>query len=322
MKKILFATTALVATAGVAAADVSFGGYARWGVDHVEGRVGDETRIESRFRLVVTATTESDGGLTFGSQIRYQANEGTSGYSATSVTAMGSGAVVGGHGGFNSPRFWVSTGGLEISMGHVQGALEFMPGMYAGSVGLTGLGYANVVYNYAGDLYTSGGNGRQGVDIKYSAGDFSAHLSHSMKQNGYGFNGTTERTAGWVAYSFGDYSAALALQDSNQSGDNEWALTASGTFGPANVTLQVADNGNMIANSNTMKYGLAASFDVGAATSVSAYINHDEALNGFTGDENMGVGVVHDLGGGASVRGGIADTAGTTRADLGVQFSF
>ncbi|MTJ04766.1 MAG: porin [Sediminimonas qiaohouensis] len=308
MKKILFATTALVATAGVAAADVTFGGYARWGVDHVEGRVGDETRIESRFRLIVTATTESDGGLTFGSQIRYQANEASSTYAGTA--------------GFNSPRFWVSTGGLEISMGHVQGALEFMPGMYAGSVGLTGLGYANVVYNYGADFYTSGANGRQGVDIKYSAGDFSAHLSHTMSQTGYGFNGAAERTAGFVAYSFGDYSAALALQDSNQVGDNEWALTASGTFGPANVTLQVADNGNMIANSNTMKYGLAASFDVGAATSVSAYINHDEALNGFTGDENMGVGVVHDLGGGASVRGGVADLAGQTRADLGVQFSF
>ncbi|MDR9485317.1 MAG: porin, partial [Sediminimonas sp.] len=103
MKKILFATTALVATAGVAAADVSFGGYARWGVDHNEARAPlDETRMESRFRLIVTATTESDGGLTFGSQIRYQANEASSTYAGTA--------------GFNSPRFWVSTGGLEISM--------------------------------------------------------------------------------------------------------------------------------------------------------------------------------------------------------------
>ncbi|MCP3883731.1 MAG: porin, partial [Sulfitobacter sp.] len=32
MKKVLFATTALVATAGVAAADVTFGGYGRFGV--------------------------------------------------------------------------------------------------------------------------------------------------------------------------------------------------------------------------------------------------------------------------------------------------
>ena len=32
MKKVLFATTALVATAGVAAADVTFGGYGRFGI--------------------------------------------------------------------------------------------------------------------------------------------------------------------------------------------------------------------------------------------------------------------------------------------------
>lgn len=38
MKKILFASTALVATAGVAAADVSFGGYGRFGVGYVEDR--------------------------------------------------------------------------------------------------------------------------------------------------------------------------------------------------------------------------------------------------------------------------------------------
>jgi len=307
MKKILFATTALVATAGVAAADVTFGGYARWGLDHVEGRVGDETRIESRFRLIVTATTESDGGLTFGSQVRYQANEASSNYAVNA--------------GFNSPRFWVSTGGLEISMGHIKGAMEFMPGMYDGSVGLTGLGYTNVITSYNVDFYTSGANGRQGVDVSYSAGDFSAHLSHTPSQAGYGVNGATERTAGWVAYSFGDYSAAVGVQDSNVAGDTEWVLTASGAFGPANVTLQVADNGNQVA-ADSMKYGLAASFDVGAATSVSAFVNHDETLAGGTGDENMGVGVVHDLGGGASVRGGLADTGGTTRADLGVQFSF
>ena len=312
MKKILFATTALVASAGMAAADVSFGGYARYGVDYNDGRAAEETRIESRFRLIVTATTESDNGLNFGAQMRYQANEAGSTYSGTS--------------GFNNPRFWVSTGGLEVSLGHVQGAFEFMPGIYAGSVGLTGLGYANVAYNYAADFYTSGAQGREGFDIKYSAGDFSAHLSHSLEQVTYGPNGktsggpTTARTALHLAYSFGDYNAAIAFQDSDVVGDTEWALTAGGAFGPANLTLQIANNGNNTP-ADAMKYGIAASFDVGAATSVSGYINHDEALPGG-GDENMGIGVVHDLGGGASIRAGLADTGGTTRADAGVLFSF
>lgn len=304
MKKILFATTALVATAGVAAADVTFGGYARWGMEYNDARATEKTRIESRFRLIVTATTETDSGLTFGAQTRLQMDESESSYGFNS--------------GFNSVRFWVATGGLEVSMGHVQGAFENMPGAYAGSVGLTGLGYANYVTNYGNDFYTSGANGRQGVDIKYSAGAFSAWLSHSFAQTTYGVNGATERTALFLAYSAGNYNVALFGQDSNVATDNNWALTASGVFGPATVTLQVADN----TTANNMKYGVALDYQVGSATSIAAYVNHDEGLNGATGGENYGLGVVHNLGGGASIRGGVASLNDVTRADLGVQFSF
>ncbi|SEQ00531.1 porin [Thalassovita taeanensis] len=298
MKKVLFATTALVATAGVAAADVSFGGYARFGAIYIEN-AAEETTMESRLRLIVTATAEADNGLSFGAQTRYQANEMSNGYA--------------GNAGFNAPRFWVSTGGLEISMGHVQGALEYMPGMYAGSVGLTGLGYRDIVYNYAADNYTSGAPGRQGVDVKYAAGAFSAHLSHSF-DNAY--NGNFDRTALVVAYTMGDYSVAVAGQDSDIVGDTTWALTASGNFGPAAVTLQVADN------DGDMKYGVSASFEAGAATTIIGYVNHDEAID----DENYGVGVKHKLGGGASIEGGVVSLGGlagsTTRADLGLKFSF
>ena len=36
MKKLLFASTALIATAGVAAAEVKFSGYGRFGLGYVE----------------------------------------------------------------------------------------------------------------------------------------------------------------------------------------------------------------------------------------------------------------------------------------------
>ncbi|MFP4240274.1 MAG: porin, partial [Rhodosalinus sp.] len=126
MKKIFFATTALVATAGVAAADVTFGGYARWGMLYQEDAT-NETTIESRMRLIVTATAESDAGLSFGTQTRLNRDE-----DATNS--------------FNQPRFYVAYEGLEVSVGNTQGAFEFMPSMYTDSVGLTGLGYENVVF--------------------------------------------------------------------------------------------------------------------------------------------------------------------------------
>ena len=50
MKKILFATTALVATASVAAADVTFSGYARVGIQQ---DAASNTTMDHRVQLGV-----------------------------------------------------------------------------------------------------------------------------------------------------------------------------------------------------------------------------------------------------------------------------
>ena len=57
MKKILFATTALVATASVAAADVSFSGYAAMGV----AKIGNASaEAQHNVDLYISASTEAD----------------------------------------------------------------------------------------------------------------------------------------------------------------------------------------------------------------------------------------------------------------------
>jgi outer membrane protein OmpU len=330
MKKILFATTALVATAGVAAADVSFGGYARFGVDYNDSRATEEVRMTSRFRLIVTASAESDNGLSFGAQIRYQAdaNEDTYKITSFSTITVASSTVAAslGKAGFNTPRFWVSTGGLTVSVGHVMGAFEYMPGMYAGSVGLTGLGYGNRVDNFGSDNYTSGASGRFGFDVVYSAGAFGVHLTHTF-DDAYlaASNVAASRTALVASYAMGDYTFALGLQDSDVAAtDADWAFTAGGTFGAVDLTLQVADNGT-----NDTKYGIAGNYNMSAATSIQGYINVDTraAFDAPGGEDmNMGLGFVHNMGGGTSLRGGVASLAGaagnTVRADLGLLFSF
>lgn len=318
MKKVLFATTALVATAGVAAADVTFGGYGRFGVFYLEGAT-NETSLESRFRLVVTATAESDNGLSFGAQIRYQSNEHSSSRNAAHTTGSASSATTAA--GFNTPRFWVTAGAFTVSVGQVLGAIENMPGMYTGSIGLTGLGYANVVYNFAGDAYTSGAAGSQGLDVLWSGGNWGVHLSHSWDgQGNTNALGTTDRgfdrTALHVSYTMGNYTFALAGQDSDNAGDTSWAFTAGGTWGNFDGAFQYADN------DGASKYGIAGNYQVGSSTFIRGYINHDEAAAAGTGDENIGLGFQHRMGGGTFLEGGVADLAGTTRADLGLRFSF
>ncbi|UOA25564.1 porin [Pseudosulfitobacter sp. DSM 107133] len=295
MKKVLFATTALVATAGVAAADVTFGGYGRFGILYNEANVGNETNITSRFRLQIDATAESDGGVVFGARARIQQNNTDNANNPAGT-------------GINGVRFFARSGGLEVGVGNIFGALEFMPGQYPIDLGLTGLGYQYTAYNFRGDAYSSGGSGaagQNGIEVMYSAGDLSVHVSASD---------VNDRIAGHIAYTWNGWTFALGAQDSNVTTDTDWTVSAGGSFGIADVTLTYADNGTAGDH-----WVLAGAFDAGAATKVEVYVSDAD----YFMDTSYGIGVHHDLGGGTSIRGGVASMGtGDTRADLGVRFNF
>jgi outer membrane protein OmpU len=323
MKKVLFATTALVATAGVAAADVTFGGYGRFGVIYVEG-APNETTITSRFRLQIDATAESDNGITFGARARIQQdNDGDSNGANLGADAASAGGTFRGdrvETGINGIRYFARSGGLEVGVGNIYGAIDSMPGMYPVELGLTGLNY-DYILNGAGAYsatYDSDGNGaagRNGVEVLYSMGDLSAHLSYSELDLTAG-NGDLEgeRIEGYLAYTFSGWTVALGLQDSDNAGDTEVALTVGGNVGVADLTFGYADNGT-----NGDAFAITAAFDIGAATRLTAVVLDQESYT----DTVYGVGVTHDLGGGTSLRGGIQNNnAGNTVADLGVRFNF
>jgi outer membrane protein OmpU len=305
MKKVLFATTALVATAGVAAADVSFGGYGRFGIGFTEGRtqggVLDETFVTSRVRLTVDGTTESDNGLSFGVRLRLQQNAGE----VNQVVKAS---------GFNAARFHVSAGGLEVGVGNIFGAMDSLPGVYGGSIGLTGLGWGNVVTNFLAHSYSSSGVGQspEGVEVIYSAGNFTLHVSHGDTA------GQMARTEIGGSFNFNDWTIGAGFADVGAADIGTKAvLTIGGSLGAANVGLAFAQNSALGVDTNAIT--LSGSFEVGAATTVHAYVADDEAALNTTA---YGIGVVHNLGGGASIRGGVVDLHGNTRADLGVLFNF
>jgi outer membrane protein OmpU len=292
MKKVLFATTALIATAGVAAADVTFGGYGRFGLLYVDNAAGDSTDITSRFRLQIDATAESDGGVEFGARVRIEQEERDD--------ALGT---------INGARFFARAGGLEVGVGNIYGALEFMPGQYPIDLGLTGHTYDYTAYNFRGDAYSTpglGASGSNGVEVIYSAGDFSIHVSASD---------INDRVAGVAAYTFSGFTFAVGVQDSSSAADTEVTVTAGGDIGPANVTFAWADNGT-----EGDHFVLAGRFDVGAATNIEAY--YADAENKVEND-SYGIDFNHDLGGGTSLRGGVSKAFnGGTYVDFGARFNF
>jgi outer membrane protein OmpU len=310
MKKVLFATTALIATAGVAAADVTFGGWARFGVLYSEGvgAADSSTDLTSRFRIQIDATAESDAGVEFGGRVRLEGEERD--------------AAVGQRPQFNGARLFARANGLEVGVGNIFGALEFMPGMYPIDIGLTGLGYDYTAYNFRGDAYSSGGLGNagdNGVEVMYSSGDFSVHVSASE---------TDDRIAAHAAYTFSGWTVALGVQDSDNPLDTEWVVSAGGSVGIADVSIAYASNGDDtgVGTLGGDHWVVAARFDVGAATNVEVYVADADYFE----SASYGVDFNHDMGGGTSLRGGIVSRGGTSgaadsdriQADFGVRFNF
>jgi outer membrane protein OmpU len=250
--------------------------------------IASDTLITSRLDININASTETDSGVTFGTMVRIRSDEG-------------------GTGGLNSARFYAKSGGLELGVGNIHGAMDSMPGAYGQSVGLTGLGYAGLVTGSAMS-YSGAGAGAAGTkeaaEVKYSMGDFSAHVST---------NGTD--TEGFAAFSAGGFTVALATSDSDVATSTETAATVSGKIGDVTVGAAWAETVG-----NTAQYTLSAAMSVGAATTVKAYYNDNEANT--VDDKSYGLGFSHGLGGGTSLVGGVASVNDRTLADFGVSFNF
>ena len=251
--------------------------------------IASDTLITSRFRMNIDASTETDSGVTFGVRVRVQQDDGNTN-------------------AFNAARFYAKSGGLELGVGNIYGAIDSMPGLYSGSVGLTGLGWGNVVSNFGSLAYSSTGAGSAGTkeaaEVIYSMGDYGVHVATDGTDTEYGVSATM---SGWTV--------ALSGSDTDTAANAEWVATVGGKIGGASIGLATAEAVN--GNSSTT---VSASFDVAAATSVTVYYNDDEANT--VDDKSYGLGFSHGLGGGASLIGGIVSVNDRTLADFGVLFNF
>ncbi len=315
MKKILFASTALVATASVAAAEITFSGYGRFGMRYVEDQDqntgnndADDAFIESRFRLNIDVSTESDAGVNFGARVRVQADDDGEG-NANSA-------------GFNGARFHAETGGFRLEVGNVAHALDNMANFYGYEPGLVGA--VGQYGNYGGPNYgySSTGDGVNGVSAIYSVGDFRAQLTYDQDtDNG---NGNDDETySGSLAYTWSGWTFAVGYEhtdDGQGDKDHGTVLTIGGSLGVADVALFVGE-----ADDRDISYGVSGRYDISAATGILASVanggDHDDGTDDR--DTSFGIGFDHDLGGGVALRGMVGrNTDKKTVADLGVLFNF
>ncbi|MGY6635399.1 MAG: porin [Alkalilacustris sp.] len=329
MKKILLAAAATSMVAGpVAAQGIDLSGYARFGFQFLENATGGfndgEVTTNSRFRLNMNASAETDFGATVYVFQRAQTSANTGGATTS----------------FAAPRFGVRGGGLDVRVGNIGGAIEDMPGHYFGSrsagIGLAGLGFQNMAGNMSGsafvwDAFSSAGSGPaafNGVEAVYSAAGFRAQLSYTdgarISTGGGTFN---ERIAATLAYTFGEYTAAIGVQEVSGSTNTQAKIenqlviaTFGANFDQFRVNVQAADRRGV------KKVVLNGAFNATPEATIYGFIANESGnrpglteWNGTSG----GIGLAYALGGGASIETGVVRTSNsTTAADFGLFFSF
>lgn len=312
MKNIILATTALVATAGVAAADVSISGYARFGATYSDN--ADDWNTASRLRLQFDVSTETDGGIVFGARQRFQTEENLSTGGATDPNNS------------NGARFYMSTNGFTLAMGNILGVIEAAPNLYlptaSSGMGLEGNGFYSLAANtssnggrYAWTAYDSAGAGAvEGVEVLYSMNGFGAHIHSTEYSYGVGANYTFSGYTVAVAYEEWDAAAPGGQVD----GDSILFASIGGTIGAFDVALAYAST--EFSGVEADKWSLKGGYDFGTGLTVYGFVASEDVV-----DESYGIGASYDLGGGVSLEGGITQTdeaLDDTIVSLGAFFSF
>ncbi len=376
MKKVLFATTALIATASVAAADVRLSGYGRFGLAYNERNTTtvtdpnynglSETNLTSRLRIQFDVSAETDGGVAFDARVRMQ-GENRNG--------------VAGAMGLNAPRFGVVYNGIRVNVGNIIGAVENAPGLYttgtrSAGTGIDGMGFKSVAIkslgfnpvsgNFSGgtgfnwDAYSSTGTGvGNGVEVLYSAGGFTGHISYSARNGGLNTAGTAHvsgesRTGIMLTYSFGDYYVTGSYQTASNTtllANGGSRFTVGGeTFDPNDGLYFLAAGGDWGTFGARLAYGstdiadsvtLEGNMDIGAASNVVLWVNSTDVSSTLTSiagpttrgtatgeiaaldGTSFGINYQYDLGGGSTfVAGYVNDAASDSSFQAGVYFSF
>jgi len=291
MKKLLLASAAIVATAGVAAAqNVNVKGDARFGLVY-NSAAANTTTMTHRVRLVFTAERETNAGVKVGVWTRFnvQHSNQSSGHAAGVAGANGN--------NFDGSRIYVSANGLTLTAGSADGAVASRVAIYGGSLGFTG-GIGRVA-THAG--YAEEGQGVNVIRADYTNSGFTVSASYQ-----YGTNGAFGAASGelGVSYSMSGITVGAGIVE----GGN-WSVSAGYAQGAYAVGALVSKAG---ANTN---YRLNGTYTMGDITLGATYTRVGAA-------DNYGLGVNYALGGGASIRAAVGSHNSVTVGELGMNFSF
>jgi len=304
MKKVLFATTALVASAGVAAAEVKLSGYAEMGI---VGGDAIETQFHNDFDIKFTLSGETDNGLSFGATIdldEVSAGIGTGGPTggAADTTPTNS----------KTPHsVWIGGEWGKLTLGDTDGGFDWA------------LKEAIIGSSFADTHEHAGYNGNAGLDGNY--GGQILRYDNSFGPLGFAASVATDDTGA------GDATLGLGIKYSTDLGG------ASVGFGLgyqtddinsiAGVSVDVKTDSGISAivnysdlDTNGEHTGLAIGYSMDALT-IGVNWGQYETTGGVKTD-GVGLALNYSLGGGATVHVGYASDDVEDAWSVGLAMNF
>ena len=295
MKKLLIASTALVATAGMATADITLSGYAEIGMVDYGTAVGME--MHSDMDVTFKLSGASDNGLTFGASI--DLDEVSSGIAST--------------GGPHAVH--VSGGFGTLTMGDTDGALDKANAEVAS---LTAIADDHTAH--------SGYNGGAGLD----SGDI---LRYDTTYNGFGISASLAQSdvavandviAYGITTTLGTVALSAAYQDNNTQ--DITAVSAKSTVGGLGITANYSEATMGTTATSYEHTGVGLAYTLNGVNLHANYGVYD--YDNGTNADGYGIAANYGLGGGATVMVGYGNgtaqgaTADVTTFSVGLGLSF
>lgn len=304
MKKILLSTALMIATAGVAAAEVTLSGSGRFGIVNRDDALPGfaSTVISSRLRFNVDAKLETDAGVTFGGRIRFQNSTG-------SVSAA-----------FSPAMLYAEYNGLRVEVGNSNSAYDSVALMYNPELGYRGTSFGDPQGSYYGfnsGPYSALEANRVGIYVAYSVSGVNLKASYIQPDQTVTGSSNDESSVA-VDYTFGQITVAAAgAWNAGGIANNDLIFVgAAYAFSDAgNVGINYNDNGLAAIGNTVTLYG---NYNFGGTT-VGAYVTDADQTGA---DTAYGLGASYDIGG-ATIAGSIqSGFSGEVITDLGVSMSF
>lgn len=281
----------------------------------------EDFRAVSRIRWGVTMTGETDSGITFGASIRAD-NAGGGGTSATAVTGQTAGEV------------FVSGAWGTLTFGDTNAADEQHVGDAGGNLSLTGLGDLNetpYISNGGGFgddriAFAADPSARPTVRYDYNFAGFGVSVSTDRTLNSVGVGGsyTYEFAEGSVTggvgyYDFSEFTTEISGADTpvEVKGGEQWSVGLTGNYSGFSAgvvyTAASSDSNNDLASGDLDVLNIGLGYEMDAWSFAAWYgkiLTGNGNLEAYNDQDTYGLTVAYDLGGGASVNFGIAQSYG------------